>query len=452
VALGQDQVLADLIFQTALRRRQWLTQAQAGFTIVGSRTSPDTQRLREFAARIRLLHVWVDLDSDPAGNDVLERAGASRADAPVVVMCGGETLRNPTNAELARAAGFGSRPTPGKIYDLAVIGAGPAGLAASVYATSEGLSTAIIDSLGVGGQIGTTSRIENYLGFPVGVSGDEFAERALVQVQRFGAKLLVPSTAIGLSSRDDGYVIRLEQGYDVTARGVIVATGVQYRKLDVPGLQRFDRVAVFYSPLAANEVDPGQPVVIVGGGNSAAQAATWLAHRGNPVTIVIRDDDLAANMSRYLVERIARQPGIEVMCHSAVREFDGGGRLERVVVEDLATSARRTVAASAALILIGAVPHTHWLVGSVELDRSGYVVTGADLGAQIRHRPAWARSTRDPYLLETSLPGVFAAGDVRSGSVKRVASAVGQGSIAALFVSEHLNRQADLVPAGRSAL
>jgi thioredoxin reductase (NADPH) len=449
--IARDQVLADLILQTTFRRRQWLLQERAGMRIVGSRSSPDARRLREFAARNRLPYVWLEQGTNPAAGAVLGHHGIAPDETPIVVMRGGEVLRSPSNAELARAAGFGAGAVPGQTFDVAVIGAGPAGLAAAVYGASEGLSTAIIDGTGVGGQIGTTSRIENYLGFPVGVSGEEFAERALVQVLRFGATLLVPSTAAGLAERGHRYVIRLGSGGELTARTVIIATGVTYRKLDATGLDRFDGTGVFYTPLAAqDQVSPGDAVVIVGGGNSAGQAATWLADHGHPVTIVIRGDDLAASMSQYLLDRIVGHPRIELIPGSAVRQADGTGRLERVMVEDLTTSTRRTLAAAALFVLIGAEPHTRWLAGSVDLDRHDFVVTGPELGRQVRQRPGWEKQGRDPYLLETSLPGVFAAGDVRSGSVKRAASAVGEGSIAVRFVSEYLGRRSGLAPAGPS--
>ncbi len=446
--IGRDQELGDLILQTTLRRRRWLFQARAGLRIVASRSSPDGRRLREFAARNRLPYVWVDLETDPAAAAVLDHHGLGPGQTPIVVMRGGEVLRNPSNTELARAAGFGSGKVPGKIYDVAVVGAGPAGLAASVYGASEGLTTATVDGLGVGGQIGTTSRIENYLGFPVGVSGEEFAERAFIQVLRFGARLLVPGTATGLSGRGDGYVVRLDSGGELAARCVIIATGVTYRQLDAAGLDLFEGDGVFYTPLAAqDQVHPGDAVVIIGGGNSAGQAATWLADHGCRVTIVIRGAELAASMSQYLIDRIAQQPGVEVVSHCVVRQLDGAGRLERVVVENVTTAARHALTASALFVLIGAEPHTDWLAGSIELDSQGFIVTGPELSRHARQRAAWEKLTRDPYLLETSLPGVFAAGDVRSGSVKRVASAAGEGSIAVRFVSEHLGRRTGLAPA-----
>ena len=451
--IAQDQGLADLIVQTALRRRQWLLQQRTGLQIIGSRSSPDARRLREFAARNRLLYVWVDLDSDPAAGAVLANHGLGPSDTPVVVMRGGEVQRNPSNSQLARAAGIGTGAVPRKTFDVAVVGSGPAGLAASVYGASEGLATAAIDSMAVGGQIGTTSRIENYLGFPVGVSGEEFAERSLVQALRFGTTLLVPRIATGLTGHGDDYVIRLDDGDELAARTVIIATGVTYRQLDAAGLDRFEGTGVFYTPLdGRDQIRPGDPVVIVGGGNSAGQAATSLADRGHPVTIVIRGEGLAASMSQYLLDRITRNPTITVMSRSVVREVDGAGRLERVTVEDLTTSIRRTLATAAALfVLIGAEAHTRWLAESIELDSHGFIVTGPDLSGQARTTPAWERLGRDPYLLETSLPGLFAAGDVRSSSVKRVASAVGEGSIAIRFATEHLSRRAGRAATGLAA-
>jgi len=450
--IAHDQQLSDVIVQVILRRRQWFVQQRAGLQILGSRTSPDARRLREFAARNRLLYVWVDLDTDPGAGAVLAHHGLGASDAPVVLMRGGEVLRNPSTSQLARAAGFGTGAVPRTTCEVVVVGAGPAGLAASVYGASEGLATAVIDGMGVGGQISTTSRIENYLGFPVGVSGEEFAERSLVQVLRFGATLLVPRTAAGLTRHGDDYVIRLGDRDELTARTVIIATGVTYRHLDAAGLDRFEGAGVFYTPLAAqDQILPGDPVVIVGGGNSAGQAATWLADHEHPVTVVIRGEDLAASMSQYLIDRIGRHPAITVMYRSAVRDVDGTGRLERVVVEDLTTSTRRTLAATALFVLIGAEAHTQWLAESIELDSHGFIVTGPDLSGQARNAPAWEKLGRDPYLLETSLPGVFAAGDVRSNSVKRVASAVGEGSIAIRLASEHLSRRTSPAATGPPA-
>jgi thioredoxin reductase (NADPH) len=410
--------------------------------IVGSRAPADARRLFDFAVRNRLPHVWLDVETDPTAAVVLEHHGLGLPDTPIVVMRGREVLRNPSNAELARAAGFGRSPTPNTTYDVVVIGAGPAGLAASVYGASEGLATAALDGFGVGGQIGTTSRIENYLGFPVGVSGDEFAERALVQVLRFGATLLVPTKAVAFAEHGNDYEIMSDSDDRLFARSVIIATGVTYRRLDAVGLDRFEGVGVFYTALTAlDDLEPGGAVVIVGGGNSAGQAATSLANHGHSVTIVIRGASLAASMSQYLIDRMAEHPRITVLPHRAVREVDGSAHLESVVIEDVDTSEREALPATALFVLIGAEPHTEWLPPSIQLDSHGFIVTGPGLDRSVRRRSRWRRLRRDPYLLETSLPGVFATGDVRSGSVKRVAAAVGEGSIAVRFVSEYLGHR-----------
>jgi thioredoxin reductase (NADPH) len=450
--IAQDQGLGQWIIRAMFARRQWLMDRQTGLRIIGSRSSPQTRRLLEFAVRNRLPHVWLDTDSDPAADAVLAHHQTAASETPVVVMRGGELLRRPSNAELARAAGVGTGPAADMTYDVAIIGAGPAGLAAAVYGASEGLSTALVDALAVGGQIGTTSRIENYLGFPVGITGGEFAERAYIQVLRFGASVVLPAAATGLSGDGTARVIHLDTGDSLTASSVIIATGVTYRKIDAAGLDRFTGLGVYYSPLGVHdEIRPGTPVVIVGGGNSAGQAAIWLAGRGHRVTIVIRGSDLAENMSRYLIDRIAGRADIEVRYHSVVRALDGSQRLERIEVEDLTTATRETWPAAALVVLVGAEPHTGWLAGSVLLDDGGYIITGPGLGPGTRYRSPWTGRDRDPYLLETSAPGVFAAGDVRSGSVKRAAAAVGEGSIAVRFVSEHLGRRAGFAtpaPAG----
>jgi thioredoxin reductase (NADPH) len=445
--ISRDQVLGDLIVRTALARRDWLVQRRTGLRIIGSRSQPDTGRLLEFAERNRLPHVWLDIDTDRAADVALRRYGALRDQTPVVVMPGGELLSSPSNAELARAAGIGTAPKPGVTYDVAIIGAGPAGLAAAVYGASEGLATVLVDDLAVGGQIRTTSKIENYLAFPVGISGAEFAQRALLQVLRFGASIVLPASATGLSQQGVRYLVHLDTGDDISALSVIIATGASYRRIEAENLDRFTGDDVFYTPAAVyDRVCPGRPAVIVGGGNSAGQAALALADNGSPVTIVIRGTDLAADMSQYLIDRVTGEPGISIRYQSQVSKLGGTDRLERVTVEDLTTSALETIPATALFVMIGARPRTESFKMAVRLDSDGYIVTGPELGPDARRQQPWTTLDRDPYMLETSTPGVFAAGDVRSGSVKRVASAVGEGSIAIKFVSQHLGRRAGLVP------
>ena len=445
--ISRDQALGNLIVQTVLARREWLTHAGTGLRIVGSRSQPDTRRLLEFASRNRLPHVWLDLDADPAADVVLDRHATPRDQTPIVVMRGGEMLRSPSNAELARAAGVGTAPMPGMTYDVAIIGAGPAGLAAAVYGASEGLSTVVVDDLAVGGQIGTTSKIENYLGFPVGISGTEFAERAFLQALRFGASIVLPASAMGLSCQGSRHLIHLDTGDDITALSIIIATGASYRQIIADGVDRFSANDVFYTPSSVyDRVRPGKPAVIVGGGNSAGQAAMALADNGSPVTIVIRGTDLAANMSQYLIERVIGDPNVSLRYGSEVRKLDGADRLEQVIVEDLATSALQAIPASALFVMIGAKPRSDSFGPAIKLDTSDYILTGSGLGPDARREQPWTILDRDPYMLETSVPGVFAAGDVRSGSVKRVASAVGEGSIAIRFVSEHLGRRVGLAP------
>jgi thioredoxin reductase (NADPH) len=445
--ISRDQVLGDLILRTVLARRDYLLSARAGLHVIGSRSQPQTRRLLEFVARNRLPHVWLDIDADPAADVVLRHHATPRDQTPVVVMRGGKMLRDPSNAELARAAGIGTAPEPGVTYDVAIIGAGPAGLGASVYGASEGLSTVVIDELAVGGQIGTTSKVENYLGFPVGISGSEFAQRAFLQVLRFGASIVLPASAAGLSQQGSRYLIHLDTGDDITALSVIIATGASYRQIEADGLDRFSADDVFYTPSAVyDRLRPGQPAVIVGGGNSAGQAAIALADNGSPATIVIRGTHLATDMSQYLVDRIIDEPEVNIRYDSEVRKLDGSDRLEWVIVEDRATSALDAIPANALFVMIGAEPRSHSFRTAVQVDAGGYIVTGPGLGPDARHQAPWTTLDRDPYMLETSMPGVFAAGDVRSGSVKRVASAAGEGSIAIRFVSEHLGRRVGLAP------
>ena len=436
--------LGTFLLQEMFRRRQMLVQSRAGVQIVGSRYSPDTQRLREFATRNRLAHAWVDLDNDPAAAVLLDSADVHLGDTPVVLVEGTDVLRNPSNAQFAQAVGITGEPALGQTYDLIVIGAGPGGLAAAVYGASEGLTTAAIDAVAAGGQASTTSRIENYLGFPTGVSGAEFGDRALLQAVRFGAEMFVPCRAVGLRRPGGHYLVALEDGSQLAGKAVIVATGVSYRRLEVPGIERFEGLGVFYTPLdPVRDVEPDEPVVIVGGGNSTGQAAVALADAGHQVHIAVRGPALAASMSTYLLDRITRDRRIFVHVETVVSELHGARQLESVVLRSRGSAEPATVPTHCLLAMIGAQPHTDWLPPELGRDQKGFILTGDAVPPALRHSHEWSALGRAPYLYETSLPGAFAAGDARAGSVKRVAAAAGEGSMAVRLVQQYLG----LVPA-----
>jgi thioredoxin reductase (NADPH) len=442
----QDTALGDLILRAYLIRRELLIGLGVGFRIVGSRFSPDARRLREFAARNRLPHRWIDVEDDPAAEALLRSLGIAPQDTPVVIW-GREVLRNPTNADLARRIGLKGGEAPDGMVDLLVVGAGPSGLAASVYGASEGLETVAVDGVATGGQAGTSSRIENYLGFPSGISGAELAERATIQAEKFGARIGVPCQAVSLRRDDGHYVVGLDDGQELAARTVVIATGVRYRKLPIGGLEPYEGTSVFYAAtLMEAQVCRNDAVVVVGGGNSAGQATVFLSRYAAEVHLVVREEDLGVSMSRYLADRIEQAPNVEVITHSEVRAVTGAGVLEAVVIEDNRTGEPRTLPARALFVFIGAEPHTAWLGDQVALDESGYVLTGheaADAAAENGH---WEGLERPPLLLETSLPGVLAVGDARRGSIKRVASAVGEGSMAVRLVHEHLQTQPHAEP------
>ena len=438
--IDADGALGELLLQTMFRRREVLLMLGAGVQIIGSRYSPDTQRLREFAARNRLAYAWVDLDTDPGAPPLLRSLGFTPRETPVVLLGGAGALVNPSNGELATAVGIAEEPHSGAVFDLLVVGAGPAGLAAAVYGATEGLSTAVVDAVAAGGQASTTSRIENYLGFPTGISGTEFGERALLQAQRLGAQMFVAHAAASLSHPDSHYLVTLDNGAELFGKAVIIATGVAYRRLDVAGIERFEGMGVFYSPLDADQVASGDPVVIVGGGNSAGQAATALAASGHRVTIAVRGAGLAETMSTYLLDRIAHEPLITVSPNTVVAAVGGNRQLESVTLEDRASGGRSDVPTHALFAMIGSEPRTEWLDGAVQRDRYGFILTGEDVAATVHAADGWAALGRGPGLFETSLPGVFAVGDVRSGSVKRVAGAVGEGSMAVRLVQQYLGQ------------
>jgi thioredoxin reductase (NADPH) len=437
----QDSSLGDLILRAFLLRRYVLIGLGTGFRIVGSRYDPDTRRLREFAARNRLPHHWIDLEKDSDAETLLRELGVSPDETPVVIYNGSEVLRNPSNVELARLFGLPVPEPRDGVVDLLVVGAGPAGLAASVYGASEGLQTIALDAIATGGQASTSSRIENYLGFPAGISGGELAERAVLQAEKFGAEFAVPAEATSLERQDHHYAVGLSDGTVLHGRTIVIATGVRYRRLPVERLEEFEGSSIYYAAtLMEAQICRGDPVVVVGGGNSAGQATLFLAGYADRVRLVVRERELTENMSRYLVDRILQTPGVEVLCHTEVRELVGDhGALEAIVVDDIETGERREIEARALFVFIGADPHTAWLGQQIELDSGGYILTGD--AACDDHEVLRDRDGHRPLMLETSLPGIFAAGDVRSGSIKRVASSVGEGAMAVRMVHERLGDQ-----------
>jgi thioredoxin reductase (NADPH) len=436
--VAHDPAVGDLILRACLIRRTIMIGLGTGFRLIGSRFSPDTRRLREFAARNRLPHRWIDLERDKGAETLLRRLGVGPEDTPVVILHGHQVLRNPSNADLARALGLPVPSAGEDACDLIIVGAGPAGLAASVYGASEGLRTIVLEAVATGGQAGTSSRIENYLGFPSGISGSELADRAVIQAEKFGAHINVPAEAAALEHREGLHVVRLSEGTTITGHTVVIATGARYRRLPVPRLEEFEGVSVYYAAtLMEAQFCQGDPVAIVGGGNSAGQATVFMAEHTARVRLLVRSDDLAKSMSRYLVDEIEHNPRVEVLLHTEVRELIGqDGVLQALVVEDNRTGERRTIDARAVFVFIGAKPYTSWLQGQLAVDERGFVLTGS--AADSPDEAMLASVGRSWLPLETSRPGVFAVGDVRSGSIKRVASAVGEGAMAVRLVHEHL--------------
>jgi thioredoxin reductase (NADPH) len=426
--VADDTALGDLILRAAMLRRSMLIGLGVGLRIVGSRYSPDTRRLREFAARNRLPHAWLDLERDDGAEALLRQLGIAPEETPVVIWRSSEVLRNPSNAELAQAVGLGvAGAADDGVCDLVVVGSGPAGLAAAVYGASEGLATVVLEAVATGGQAGTSSRIENYLGFPAGISGSELAERAEIQADKFGARIRVPVAALGLEPADGHHLLKLDRDAELEARAVVIATGVRYRRLDLPRIDEFEGASVHY---AATETEArmcaGDPIAVVGGGNSGGQATEFLSRYAGQVHLLVREPDLDQCMSRYLADRVMRNPKVAVHTDTEVAALAGERVLEALEVVDNRSGERRRLAARAMFVFIGAEPQVEWLAGRLALDPGGHVLTGGDLGQGSRP------------LLETNLPGVFAAGDVRSGSVNRVASAVGEGAMALRLVHAYL--------------
>ena len=428
--------LGDTILAAFLARRSGLlSDASATIRVVGSRFSPELLRIREFLARNRIPHQWLDPDRDTIVERLLHEFAITPGELPVVITPG-SVLRHPTPGGLAEYLGLTIDSLPERCFDLVVVGAGPAGLAAAVYGASEGLRTLVVEMAAVGGQAGGSSRIENYLGFPTGISGGDLTQRAVTQAEKFGAHLTNPCTATSLREEAGHLVIRLSDGAEVGGRAVIVASGACYRRLAAERLADFEGNGVYY---AATEMEArlcaGSPVVVAGGGNSAGQAALFLTASGSPVTVVIRGHDLNASMSRYLVDRIEADPRIHVRTRSTITSLDGDRTLTSLRVT--AENGSAVVPCAALFSFIGADPAAGWLSGCAVLDEGGFVLTDRSLGeAHLGER--WQALGRRPLPFETSYPGLFAVGDVRAGSIKRVAAAVGEGSAAVRSVHEYL--------------
>jgi thioredoxin reductase (NADPH) len=434
-ALNQCPAISDIILQAFIARRQLLRESPnfTGLRVIGSRYSPDTFRVRDFLSKNRILFTWMDVETDPNVDRLLKQFGVTESDTPVIACSSMLLLRNPSNRQLADAIGI-RQPLEDLVYDLVVVGGGPAGLAAAVYGASEGLNTAVLEHTAPGGQAGSSMRIENYLGFPTGLTGSELAGRAILQANKFGAHLSVPSPVNRLAFENAYTIVQMDGGETVTAKCLLIATGADYRRLSVEGSDRFEGTGVYYAAtLAEAQLCRGTQVVIVGGGNSAGQAAVFLAGHARQVLLLIRGDDLYKSMSSYLVRRIEQAPNIELVRSTTIRRMNGNTHLASVDIVNSKTAEERTVETTGVFSFIGADPRTNWLPQEIERDAKGFVRTGAELA-----RSRYWTSGRQPFLLETSRPGVFAAGDVRSGSVKRVASAVGEGAMAVQFVHEFL--------------
>jgi thioredoxin reductase (NADPH) len=436
-----DAELSEILLGAFLQRRLGLIAGSLGDVVVlGSMHDPGTLHVRQFLTRNGHPFRYVDLDRDADAQEMLDRFGVGVPGIPIVICRGQAILRQPTNAQIADCLGFNDALDGTHVVDLAVVGAGPSGLAAAVYGASEGLDVLVIESNVPGGQAGSSSRIENYLGFPTGISGLDLTTRAYSQALKFGAQVIVAKGATRLTCDGERYTLDIDEGTRITARAVIIATGAHYRKPPVDGLGRFEGAGVYFAatPMEA-QLCVGDDVAVVGAGNSAGQAAVFLASTARHVHMLVRGPGLGETMSRYLSRRIEDNPAISLRTLTQVVGLEGDGRLERLRWRDERTGDVETHPIGHLFIMAGAVPNTSWMDGCVILDEKGFVKTGADLSLEELARAKWPL-VRAPYLLETSRPGIFAVGDVRSGNVKRVASAVGEGSIAVAFVHQVLHQ------------
>ncbi|HVC21256.1 MAG TPA: FAD-dependent oxidoreductase [Vicinamibacterales bacterium] len=448
IELGRDQLLSlvqtdsdlsDVLMRAFIfRRLEMIKQRLGDVVLLGSAHSPGTLRIREFLSRNGYPHVYLDLDSDTGVQELFDRFKVDINDVPVLICRGQIVLRNPTNQQIADCLGFNDAIDQTQLRDVVIVGAGPSGLAAAVYGASEGLDVLVLEADAPGGQAGASSKIENYLGFPTGVSGAELTTRAYAQAQKFGAQILVAKGARRLTCDRKPYVVEIDGGSRLPTRTVIIASGAQYRKLGIENLAQFEGAGVYYgaSPIEA-QLCAGEEVVVVGGGNSAGQAAVFLARTARRVHVLVRSGGLADSMSRYLIRRIEENPAIVLRPRTEIAALDGGRHLERVTWRNNGDGTVETRDIGHLFVMTGAVPNTHWLDRCVALDENGFIRTGPTLTPEDLAAAGWPL-TRPPHLLETSLPGVFAVGDIREGSMKRVASAVGEGSMAIALVHQVL--------------
>jgi thioredoxin reductase (NADPH) len=435
-----DSELGDIFVRAFILRRVELIQQHVGdVVLVGSNHCAGTLRVKEFLTRNGHPYSYIDLDHDEGVQDLLDHFRITEEDVPVLICRGQVVLRDPTNEQIADCLGFNEAIDQTHLRDVVIVGAGPSGLAAAVYGASEGLDVLVLESNSPGGQAGSSSKIENYLGFPMGISGQELASRAYAQAEKFGAQMIVAKGATKLTCDRKPYAIEMDNGSRLPARTIIIASGAEYRRLALDNLSQFEGAGVYYSATFMEaQLCSGEEVVVVGGGNSAGQAAVFLAGTTRHVHLLVRSDGLAETMSRYLIRRLEQNPAITLHSQTEIVELAGNEHLERVRWRDNQTGSLETLNIRHVFLMTGAVPSTHWLEGCLSLDAQGFIKTGPDLSPDDLAAAKWPLA-RPPHLLETSLPGVFAVGDVRRGSLKRVASAVGEGSIAVAFVHKVLH-------------
>ena len=436
-----DSDLSETLMRAFIYRRvELVAQGMGDVVLIGSAHSADTLRIKEFLTRNGHPFAYLDLDRDADVQDLLDRFQVKVSDVPVMICRDRVALRNPTNQEIAGCLGFNDAIDQAKLRDLIIVGAGPAGLSAAVYGASEGLDVLVLESNAPGGQAGSSSKIENYLGFPTGISGQELAVRAYTQAEKFGAEVVIAKVATKLTCSRKPYAIQIDDGPNVPSRALIIATGAEYRKLAVENIGRFEGAGVYHGATYVEaQLCSGEEVIVVGGGNSAGQAAVFLSQTARRVQLLVRSGSLGDRMSRYLCRRIEEQPErIVVRTNTEIVSVEGNGHLERVGWRNKVTDETETGAVGHVFVMTGAVPNTRWLDGCVAMDAKGFIKTGPDLSPDDLATARWPLA-RHPHLYETSLPGVFAVGDVRGGNVKRVASAVGEGSIAVSFVHQVLH-------------